>query len=144
MIINIFSSGHYPRKIDLSLLLLRLAVGVLMLTHGVSKIAPLFGSEPIQFPDPIGLGAPVTLALTVFSEVFCSILLIIGLGTRLAAVPLFITMLVAALIFHADDPFVNQELPLLYTAIYLVIIITGAGKISIDNWIYKILNRQKS
>lgn len=144
MIKNIFNPGIYSKKIDFSLLILRLAGGVLMLTHGVGKIAPLFGSEPIQFPDPIGLGAPATLALTVFSEVFCSILLILGLATRLAAVPLFFTMLVAALIFHADDPFVNQELPLLYTAIYLVILITGAGKFSIDNWIYKILNRQKS
>jgi putative oxidoreductase len=45
-------------------------------------------------------------------------------------------MLVAALIFHADDPFGKQELPLLYATIYFVIVVVGAGKISIDNWIF--------
>lgn len=137
MIKNIFNPGSYAKNINLSLLLLRVAVGALMLTHGVGKMAPLFGNEPIQFPDPIGLGGTTTLGLTVFSEVFCSILLILGIGTRLAAVPLLITMLVVALVFHANDPFANKELPLLYSPIYLVILIAGAGKISIDNLIYK-------
>jgi len=143
MIRNIFNPGTYPKNINLVLLILRVAAGVLMLTHGIGKIAPLFGSEPIRFPDPIGLGAPITLALTVFAEVLCSIFLILGLGTRLAAIPLFITMLVAALVFHANDPFGKQELPLIYTSIYLVIAIAGAGLISMDNWIFKSLNRQR-
>ncbi|SDW04610.1 DoxX family protein [Aequorivita viscosa] len=143
MIKNIFNPGVYAKRINISLLILRLAGGGLMLTHGIGKIAPLFGTEPIQFPDPIGLGASTTLALTVFSEVLCSILLIFGLASRLTAIPLLTTMLVAAFIFHANDPFANQELPLLYSALYLVILITGAGKFSIDNWIFKILNRQK-
>lgn len=136
MIKNIFNPGRYPKNIDLSLLLLRIAGGALMLTHGIGKIAPLFGSEPIQFPDPIGLGAMPTLMLTVFAEVVCSVFLILGLGTRLAAVPLLITMSVAALIVHVPDPFVKQELPLLYSSIFLVILIAGAGKISVDNLIY--------
>lgn len=137
MIKRSLNPGNYPKKIDLSLLILRIAGGGLMLTHGVVKIAPLLGSEPIQFPDPIGLGATPSLLLTVFAEVVCAVFLILGLFTRLAAVPLLITMLVAAFIVHASDPFVKQELPLLYTTIYLVLLIAGAGKISIDNLIYK-------
>lgn len=132
----IFNPGNYERKLNIVFLILRLAVGALMLTHGLGKFSKLFGDGPIQFADPIGIGATASLALAVFSEVFCSILIILGLGTRLAAVPLLITMLVAAIVIHANDPFGKQELPLLYTAIYFVIAFAGAGTISIDNWIY--------
>jgi len=143
MIKNIFNPGNYLNNINFVLLILRLTVGIFMLTHGIGKFSTLFGDEPIQFPDPIGVGTTASLALTVFSEVFCSILLILGLGTRLAAIPLLITMLVAAFIIHANDGFGKQELGLIYAAIYLVIAITGAGKISIDNWIYDKINRSK-
>lgn len=138
----IFSPGKYPNNINFALMLLRIAVGILMLTHGVGKLSAIFAEGPIQFPDPIGIGAAASLTLAVFAEFFCSILLIFGLGTRLAAVTLLINMLVAAIIVHANDGFGKQELPLLYASIYLVIVIVGAGKISIDNWIYKKIKRR--
>lgn len=137
---DLFNPGNYGAKLNWVFLLLRLVVGVLMLTHGAGKFSALFGSEPIQFPDPIGLGATTTLALAVFSEVFCSILLILGLGTRLATIPLLITMLVAAFIVHANDPLSKQELPLLYSILYIVITTAGPGNISIDRWIYSRIN----
>ncbi|MCB0481460.1 MAG: DoxX family protein [Flavobacteriales bacterium] len=135
MIKSIFNSGISALQIDVALLILRLSAGVFMLTHGVGKFATLFDGEPIQFPDPIGVGATASLALAVFSEVLCSILLIIGLATRFAAIPLLITMLVAALIVHQNDGFGRQELPLLYAAVYATIALVGAGKFSIDYWI---------
>ncbi len=130
------SPGNYDKKLNLTFLLFRLAAGGLMLTHGISKFSMLFGSEPIQFPDPLGVGVITSLALTVFAEVLCALLIMIGLATRFASASLLITMLVAAFIFHADDPFGRQELPLLYATMYFVIAMTGAGKFSIDNWIY--------
>jgi putative oxidoreductase len=136
MLKSIFNPGNYPKNIDLTLLLLRITSGVFMLTHGWGKFLKLMGDEPIKFADPIGVGVTASLVLVVFSEVFCSILLFLGLTTRLAAIPLIITMLVAAFIVHANDGFGRQELPLLYTAIYIVFVITGAGKFSVDNWIY--------
>lgn len=139
---NTFNPGNYPKNIDFMLILLRITVGVFMLSHGIGKFTTLFGGEPIQFPDPIGVGASASLALTVFAEVLCSILLIFGLATRFAAVSLLITMLVAAIIVHATDGFGKQELPLLYALVYFVIAIAGAGKISIDNWIFNSINNK--
>jgi len=139
---NLFHPGDYMKHLNLLLLVVRLAVGALMLTHGLSKLTLLFGSGPIQFPDPIGLGVTTSLVLAVFTEVICSFLLIFGLGTRFAAIGLLITMLTAALIVHSNDPFARQELPLLYATIYLVIIIAGAGKFSVDNWLHSIVNRK--
>jgi putative oxidoreductase len=137
MIKNVFYPGEYPRNIDFALLILRLAVGVFMLTHGIGKFAKLFGDNPIQFADPIGIGVTASLALAVFSEVLCSIFLIIGFATRLSAIPLLITMLVAAFIVHAGDGFGKQELPLIYATTCLILGIAGAGKYSVDYWIYK-------
>lgn len=135
MINNIFNPGNYPKKIDYVLLLLRLTVGIFMLTHGIGKFSKLFGGDPIQFADPIGVGVTASLALVVFAEVFCSIFLILGFATRFAAIPLLITMLVVAFIIHPNDGFGRQELPLIYSCVYLVLVIAGAGKISLDNWI---------
>lgn len=132
-----FSPGFYPNNVSTALLILRVVIGAFMLTHGWGKMETLFSGEPIQFPDPIGFGANFSLALAVFAEVLCSILLILGLGTRLAATPLLITMLVAAFIVHANDGFAKQEFALLYAVIYLTIAITGAGKYSLDYLISK-------
>lgn len=141
MIKSIFNPGRYPNNVNLMLLLLRLAAGVFMLTHGVGKVSTLFGDEPIAFADPIGIGETASLILAAFAEFLCSILLIFGIATRLAAIPLLITMLVAAIIVHANDEFGRKELPLLYAVIFLSIALAGAGKISIDHWINQKLNR---
>jgi putative oxidoreductase len=87
----------------------------------------------MQFADPIGVGPKLSLILTVFAEVLCSILIFIGLATRLAAVPLIINMLVAVFIVHGKDIIGKKELPLLYLLIYITIAFSGAGKFSLDN-----------
>ena len=130
-----FSTGTNSQKIDLVILILRLAAGVFMLTHGMGKFSKLFSGEPVKFADPIGLGETTSLALTVFAEVGCSILLIFGLATRFAVIPLIITMIVAAFLVHGADPFGKKELSLLYLVLYTVIGIAGAGRFSIDHMI---------
>lgn len=134
---KLFDTGNYPDSISISLLFLRVTIGILMLTHGFGKFLMLTGDSPIEFADPIGLGVTASLALAVFAEFFCSILLIFGVAARFSAIPLLITMLVAALIVHAPDPFIRKELPLLYAAVYAVFVFVGAGKYSIDYWIFR-------
>ena len=119
-------------QIDLGLLILRIGAGGLMLTHGVPKLLKLFGNEEIAFADPFGLGMGITLALAVIAEFVCSILVILGLGTRLAVIPLITTMLTAAFIIHATDPFQRKEMSLIYLLIFTILLITGAGKHSLD------------
>lgn len=132
-----FNPGEYSNNISLSLLFLRLIVGGFMLTHGIGKWMMLIGDGPIRFADPIGIGVTTSLALTVFAEVFCSLFLIFGVAVRLAALPLLITMLVAAFIVHGQDGFGKQELPLLYASIYVFLAVMGSGKFSVDQYLYK-------
>lgn len=117
---------------DLALLVARFAFGVLMLSHGIPKMQMLFSGDPIQFPAVFGMSAELSLTLAVFAEVFCSLLILIGFGTRLAAVPLIITMLVAVFSIHAADVFAKKELAVLYLAGYVVLFVAGSGKYSID------------
>lgn len=125
------------RNTDIGILLLRLGVGGLMLTHGIPKLFRLFGSDPIKFGDPLGIGVEATLTLVVFAEVICSVLIIIGLATKLAAIPLLIAMFVAFFIVHADDPFQRKELALFFLIVYVVLLFTGSGKYSLDHYFLK-------
>lgn len=136
-----FHPGSFSGPVNQALLLLRLAAGILMLTHGMGKLHLLLGSEAIHFPDPLGVGATTSLALAVFAEVFCSLFLVFGLATRFSVVPLIITMVVATFIIHAGDAFKAKELPLFYLTVYIVLGLTGAGSISADHFIFKKLNR---
>ena len=116
---------------DIAILLLRVTIGALMLSHGIPKLMSLFSGN-IQFPAIFGLTAELSLSLAVFAEVICSFLLILGIGTRLATIPLIITMVVAVFYIHADDPFAKQEPGILYLLPYVILFITGSGKYSID------------
>lgn len=114
------------------LLVLRVGLGAMMvIQHGAPKLLG-FTEKAQTFSDPLGVGSTASLALATFAEFLCSILLIFGAATRLAAVPLIITMLVAALVVHGADPFTKQEMPLLYAFGFVALLLAGAGDFSVD------------
>ncbi len=118
---------------DLALLVLRLAFGGIMLySHGYPKLMQLLGGGEIQFMNFLGLGTPTSLALAVFAEVVCTFLLILGAFTKLATIPLIITMLVAAFYANAGNPFGDREMSLLYLFAYVALLFSGAGWYSVD------------
>ena len=86
----------------------------------------------VRGAEALGMSAEVSLALAVFAEVFCSILLLVGFATRLAVIPLAITMLVAVFLIHAADPLSVKEPALHYLLVYIVLLLAGSGKYSID------------
>ena len=123
------------RSRSLGLLLLRLGTGgFLIYGHGWGKITH-FAERSAKFADPIGLGPWWSFALVVFAEVFCSIGLMLGLATRLAAIPIVIFGLVAVFVQHASGPFDDKELALLYMVPALALLFTGPGRYSLDAWI---------
>ena len=85
------------RSFDFGLLLFRVLIASLMLYHGLTK---LLNYENLKeaFPDPVGLGSHVSLILILFAEIGCSILIIAGLLTRLATLPIITGMAVAAFV----------------------------------------------
>lgn len=134
---SLYKTNLSSAKADLALLIFRIAIGAMMLVHGVPKMITLFTADPIEFADPIGMGQTASLALAVFAEVICSVLLILGLATRLATIPLIITMVVAVLIIHAADGWGRQEMGAIYLVNYIVLLIAGPGKYSLDFYFKK-------
>ena len=122
---------------NVGLLILRLAVGFTMLIgHGWPKLSN-FAAMSTKFPGVMGMSSQISLSLAVFSEVFCSVFLILGLLTRWVSAPLIVTMLVAVLIVHGNDPFKSKELGLMYLTCYTTLFFTGGGEFSIDKFIKK-------
>lgn len=117
---------------NLAKLILRLGFGGFMMTHGIPKLMKFFTEGPIQFADPLHIGATTSLILTVFAEVVCAALIVVGYKTKWAAIPLVITMLVAAFVVHGADPLGKKEFALLYAIGFICIGLLGAGKYSLD------------
>ena len=139
---NLLSTKINSLYADIWLLILRVLSAAFMLTHGYPKLLKLFAGGEIKFGDPIGIGPVASLVLVVFSEVVCTILIGLGLLTRLSSIPVMITMLVAAFISHGPEPFGRKEMALLYFLVFATLLIFGSGKYSLDNYVFR--KNQKS
>ena len=124
---------NFMKQVDIGLLLLRLVFGGgMILGHGWPKLMKLINENPVEFGDPIGVGPVVSLILAVFAELLCSALVMLGFLTRWAVIPLIIIMLVAIFIVHIGDPFTRMEKAILYLVPFVVLLLTGPGKLSVD------------
>src|SRR5690606_5688873 len=90
-----------------------------------------------DFGDPIGLGNHVSLLGAAGAEFGCALLVMLGLATRLAAIPVVLTMAVAAFVVHGADPWTmgagpSKEPALLFLTAFLPLVFTGAGQLSLD------------
>jgi putative oxidoreductase len=127
-----------PALTDLGLLLLRASFGGLMaLGHGLGKLS----ADASKFPDPLGIGNAASLYGAVFSELVCGLLLVLGLLTRLACLPLIFAMLVAAFVIHAADPFFlpgprTKEPAVIYALAFACVLILGPGRFSLDHALF--------
>lgn len=119
---KIFTSS--PLSLDFGLLLLRVLLAAGLLTHGIAKIA--------NFLDPLGIGVLPALLGAIFAEVVCSILVLIGLWTRLTVLPLIFTFIVVFFVVGGGAAFAQRELAYLYLAGWVVLFFTGAGRFSVD------------
>lgn len=133
----LFNSGLSGVFQSLGLLGLRLSGGVLMvLLHGWGKYQK-FEDRAESFPDPLGVGSPISMALTIFAEVICASLITVGLCTRWAAAVGLFTMSIAAFVIHGDDPLSDKESALMYFSVYGALICLGAGRFSFDHMLTK-------
>lgn len=128
--------GYTPFTIGFGLLLLRLGLGVLMIPHGYDKLLHISEYQKTFF-NFMGLGSMVSLLLTIFAEFFCSVFLVMGLFSRVAAFLLFFTMGVAVCLANNSDIFGKGEHAMLYLVGYAVVILIGPGRASMDGILSK-------
>lgn len=146
---------------SIGLLILRLGAGVYLATHGWGKVQMVFAGEFDKMGDPIGLGPTASLILLAGAEFVCALLVALGLGTRLAALPVVFAMGVAAFVAHGSDPWTmgegarlflegkaefwsSKEPALLYLIPFLALVFTGPGRLSLDAMIRSAWHERKS
>lgn len=134
------SSAASTTRAPAATVLIRLSVGLIFLSEGIQKFL---------YPEALGVGRfekigipwPALSAPFVgFWEVTCGVLLILGLLTRLAAIPLIIDMLVAIattkipMLLHTGFWSMAHEartdLAMLLGSVFLLLV--GAGSWSVD------------
>jgi len=128
---KITNIDYSKNSVNIALLILRVGIAVMMLVHGIPKLQMLISGD-IQFPGVMGMSPTISLAMAVFAEVVCSVLLLIGLFTRVTVIPLIITMLTAVFLIHGGDPFAKQELGIHYLIVYIALFMLGGGRYSFD------------
>jgi putative oxidoreductase len=133
---KIMSTKYSAGAFSTAMLVLRLAVGILMMLHGYDKLMH-FAQYKGVFINFMGIGQTTSLALVVFAEFFCSIFLILGLFTRLATIPLIVvTCVIIFKVNHGKVPPESENVVMFLTS-YLVLLLVGPGKASVDHLIGK-------
>jgi putative oxidoreductase len=138
MMKKIFAPGNDSLGTSLALLTLRLWLGMTMLiNHGAGKLKD-FSHLTSVFPDPLKIGHGASLTLAVFAEVVASILLVVGLTTRFAALVLTVNMAVAFFVVHkrALSGDHSGELAFIYMACYVALLLAGPGRMSVDKSVF--------
>lgn len=126
-----------PYSVDGAALVMRIVFcGLMVYNHWFMHLS-LFSESPESFPDPLGIGASATYYIVMISEGLCATLVLLGLFTRWALLPLLSIMLVAALQVHWDNSMSEKELPLLYLAVFTAIWLLGPGRYSLDAQVLK-------
>lgn len=137
MLNRIVKLGFVPSSLDAGILFLRVSVGLnLFIRHGYEKVFTFSKLAP-TFSDPVHIGSTASLIMAMISDGICSILIMIGLGTRWASAYSFMIIFVAwAMKFHflyfghleAD----HGELSVLILCAWVAVFIAGPGRYSID------------
>jgi len=134
---KLISTRHSQTAFSLATLILRVVLGMVMLiAHGSDKLRH-FSKYSGGFADPFRIGSAFSLSLDIFAEAFCSCLIVLGLFTRLACIPLIIAMSVALIYVHHGEAFGAGERAVLFLAGFISLLFLGPGKISVDKLIGK-------
>lgn len=131
------------RATDWALLVFRLLAGfALFRVHGLDKLLH-FEHEAATTPDPFGLGGQFSAAFAVFSDVGCALLVMLGLLARPAALGVLSTTLVGLLVVHLHDAWDLKDAPLTYATMFLLVLLAGPGRFSLDAWLSRRLRAAK-
>ena len=129
----------YPAKsrFDLTMLLFRFAISLeLMIAHGLKKIG-IGVAKAEKIPNPLHIPDVLNQYFAIASNIFFPVLVMIGLFTRLAVLPILTVTLVGYFFVHWNDSLLEKDMPFMYTVAYLLLLAIGPGRYSVDSIITK-------
>jgi putative oxidoreductase len=134
---KLLSTAYSDGAFNFALLVQRVVTGLLMLIgHGLPKISNFSGLSS-SFNDPLRIGHRNSLVLVILAELFCSMLMVLGLFTRIVAFVIVLDLSVVVFIYHHGQPLKNVDLGAIYLTSVFTIMILGPGKVSVDGMMGK-------
>lgn len=131
----IYGTTVHDKVASLGLLFFRILFGVTVaFGHGIGKIPVT--DEFVGMVESMGLPAPALFAwLSGITEFGGGLLVAAGFQTRTASIFLTINFFMAAVVFHANDPWQAKELAFVFLLSSLMLCFTGGGKYALDRFI---------
>ncbi len=121
-----------------AMLVFRVLLAVeLFRVHGLRK----FTGEKEIVPNPLGLPAVINQFMATFADTVVPLLVILGIGTRLAVWPTIGVTAVGYFVVHRHDSIAVRDVPYVYTICFLLIAFVGPGAYSLDHYLYSLLNK---
>lgn len=141
-----FIVSPHPVFFDLAMLIFRVFIGVCFVVHALGKLGLVGPGNMAGFTGwlhSLGLPFPAMQArAAMLSELIGGALIVFGLGTRLAALICFVTMMVAALLGHKGAGYLitnnppGNEYALNLAMLMIVLLLLGSGYYSLDRLLF--------
>lgn len=127
----LFSTKYSKSAFNAGIFIVRVVLGLILMNHGYEKLIR-FSILKHSFLNFLHMGSTISLILIIVAELFCGFLLVIGLMTRLAAIPIMIGMGVVFFVASNSHLFAEGERGGMYMAVAFLILLCGPGKVSVD------------
>ncbi len=106
--------------------------------HGLKKLKGK-NSLPEQVPNPLQLPPQLNTLIATFSDTVVPFFIVFGIGTRLAVLPVIGVTAIGYLVVHRHDSAQVRDVPYMYTICFLLLLFLGAGSISLDHYVWSLL-----
>ncbi len=103
--------------------------------HGLTKLKGPDG-QPEQVPNPLGLPARLNSGVAAFADTVVPFLVMAGVATRLVVLPVIGITAIGYLVVHRADPVKLRDVPYMYTICFLLLLLLGAGSLSVDHYLW--------
>ncbi|MGC4042013.1 MAG: DoxX family protein [Flavobacterium sp.] len=122
---------------DIAMLFFRTAISIeIIIVHGFKKLG-IGVAVAEQIPNPLSLPETFNTVFALGANLFFPVLIIFGFLTRIMVLPVLAVTLTGYFILHRNDPGLVKDIPFMYSTAYLLIMVLGPGKYSLDFLIRK-------
>jgi len=128
-------SAKIPGESQVSAFILgfRVLVAFAMIrTHGWKKLTDFEGTVA-HIPDPFGIGGDLSAVVSILANVVFALFVAVGFFTRAAALFILSVTVTGFFVVHWGDPWPVKDVPLMYSVTFLLILLLGPGKYSLDH-----------
>ena len=104
--------------------------------HGLRKFQHRPGEAAEVVPNPLHLPDALNQLVATFSDTVVPVLVVLGIGTRLAVLPTIGVTAIGYFVVHRHDSVAVRDVPYIYTICFLLLLVLGSGTHSLDHYLW--------